>query len=570
MYIKTKAVLRALAITSLATITADTLAYQCPPGELEDCFGNCAPANWINDTYCDDGSYSYNGNPIYLNCLPYGFDCGDCAEAPPVSGMPVPSMAALDIAVLNLMQDEDISAAAVGVMKDGVVVYQRFFGWQDQARTQPLSPGTMMRVASITKPQTAACIQALIADGEINLNDNVFDLAQPGGGLLKIGPFGGRLGDPRLAAVTVSDCLLHRGGWNRNSTFGVGDLTYREIEIKTAYGQDAPASREQTVSWILSQPLQHAPGTQTAYSNIGYLVLGMIVEKYAGKDPVEFLHERILAPTGVLSTEVELGRTFPADRNPMEPWYDGQGATWPNVFASLEDLANDPDGQEVPRPDGGWNQEARVGQGGLIMTPRSLLKFLDTYTIAGSNIGLPRNKSTESNTWGLFHTGALSRGTNAIAQQWGDGYNFVAMFNRREMNSDENSYVSIVRDAFRNMLANGQITVPDCPPNYVADCNGNCVPAVWLGNGICDTSTAFGGIQVNFDCAALNWDEGDCNTCPADVDGNGSVNISDLLDAIANFGMCNDPSNCPSDLDGNGFVDINDLLAMIDAFGSCN
>ena len=570
MYRKTHAVLRAMTMMSLGSLSGIALASDCPPGELPDCFGNCAPANWINDTYCDDGSYSYNGIPIYLNCASYGFDGGDCTEAPPVSGMPVPSMAALDIAVLDLMLDEDISAAAVGVMKDGVVVYQRFFGWQDEARTRNLSTGAMMRVASITKPQTAACIRALISDGVIDLNDNVFDLAQPGGGLLKIGPFGGQLGDPRLASVSVGDCLLHRGGWNRNSTFGVGDLTYREIEIKTDYGQDAPPSPEQTVSWILSQPLQHAPGTQWAYSNIGFLVLGLIVEKYAGKDPVEYLHERILAPAGVLPYEVELGRTFPADRNPREPWYDDQGATWPNVYASLEDLANDPEAQEVPRPDGGWNQEARVGQGGLIMTPRSLLEFLDDYTISGSNIGLPRNKSAESATWSFVHTGALSRGTNAIAQQWGDGYNFVAMFNRREMNSDEDSYVSIVRDAFRNLLANGQITVPDCPPNYVADCNGNCVPAVWLGNGICDTSTPFGGVQVDFDCEALNWDEGDCNTCPADLNGNGTVDISDLLVAIANFGICGDPGNCPSDLNGNGFVEINDLLAMIDAFGACN
>ena len=50
----------------------------CAVGEIEDCFGNCCPANWVGDGYCDDGSYSYNGVPIYLNCDEFNCDEGDC------------------------------------------------------------------------------------------------------------------------------------------------------------------------------------------------------------------------------------------------------------------------------------------------------------------------------------------------------------------------------------------------------------------------------------------------------------------------------------------------------------
>ncbi|MBM44368.1 MAG: hypothetical protein CMJ36_05085, partial [Phycisphaerae bacterium] len=46
---------------------------ECPSGEIEDCFGNCCPASWVADGYCDDGTYSWNGVPIYLNCDE--FDC---------------------------------------------------------------------------------------------------------------------------------------------------------------------------------------------------------------------------------------------------------------------------------------------------------------------------------------------------------------------------------------------------------------------------------------------------------------------------------------------------------------
>ncbi len=50
----------------------------CPAGEIEDCNGNCCPASWVGDGYCDDGTYVWNGNPIYLNCAEHNNDGGDC------------------------------------------------------------------------------------------------------------------------------------------------------------------------------------------------------------------------------------------------------------------------------------------------------------------------------------------------------------------------------------------------------------------------------------------------------------------------------------------------------------
>lgn len=50
----------------------------CPDGEIEDCNGNCAPADWIADTFCDDGSFTHNGIAIFFNCEEFDFDGGDC------------------------------------------------------------------------------------------------------------------------------------------------------------------------------------------------------------------------------------------------------------------------------------------------------------------------------------------------------------------------------------------------------------------------------------------------------------------------------------------------------------
>ena len=52
----------------------------CSETEIEDCNGICAPDSWLGDGYCDEGSYEYNGNPIFFNCEEFNNDNGDCDE----------------------------------------------------------------------------------------------------------------------------------------------------------------------------------------------------------------------------------------------------------------------------------------------------------------------------------------------------------------------------------------------------------------------------------------------------------------------------------------------------------
>ncbi len=59
----------------------------CPSGEIEDCNGNCCPSSWVGDGYCDDGTYTWNGVSIYLNCDEFNCDGGDCTcEGDPTGG----------------------------------------------------------------------------------------------------------------------------------------------------------------------------------------------------------------------------------------------------------------------------------------------------------------------------------------------------------------------------------------------------------------------------------------------------------------------------------------------------
>jgi hypothetical protein len=56
----------------------EVIPGECSPGLIEDCNNICAPAQWLGDGFCDDGSYQYNGNDIYFNCEEFNNDNGDC------------------------------------------------------------------------------------------------------------------------------------------------------------------------------------------------------------------------------------------------------------------------------------------------------------------------------------------------------------------------------------------------------------------------------------------------------------------------------------------------------------
>ncbi len=333
----------------------------------------------------------------------------------PSTGCERPELAAVDEAMSEFMWQNGVIGATVAIALDGEIVYERGFGWRDQARTMPMQHDALMRLASVSKPITVAAVREQISAGLYSLDSFVFDLGQVEGGLLSLEPFP-VLGDLRLADVRVRHLIEHTGGWDRGIA---GDLTYREVQVATDFGVTSPPGRELTLRWILGHPLQFAPGKSEAYSNIGCLVFGLIVEKYADQSLIEFLDEKILGPIGIASEDHEQGRTFAADKNPREPWY--QRSTFSlNVF--------DPEGPAVERPYGGWDHEARIGQGGQIATAGALAVFAAHHWVAGSNIGLPKAPDLRG-TWRWNHTGAFD-GTSSLIRQRGDGVTYGVIMNR--------------------------------------------------------------------------------------------------------------------------------------------
>ncbi|NOT02304.1 MAG: serine hydrolase [Phycisphaerales bacterium] len=375
----------------------------------------------------------------------------------PVSGVPVPNLAAFDDAMITYMEDYNIDEGVLAVSHDGCIVYQRGFGVSRYGVTTP--ENTPMRIASLEKTITAAAIRILEADGAVSLFDHIFDLDQADPGILPNTPWDG-LGDDRLEDVTIFHALNHRGGWNRD-TAGIGDPMFKAIQIAADMGIASPPNRDQLIRYMLSEPLQFTPGTagcgSYCYSNFGYLLIGRIIERRSGLSLLDFVRQRVLTPNmWVPSTEIFFGQS--QSQNFREPVYDNDGGTCSNVFNPL--------GPHVLCPYGGWQQEWFVGHGNLVASAAPLLIYMDHYQVnVGGDCGTPLNGSSPH---GASHTGQL-RGTSTLMRQFSTENNIVVLF-PADGNStySDNGYAADMGAIITNVIADG-VTWPT-----------TCVDGTWI------------------------------------------------------------------------------------------
>jgi CubicO group peptidase (beta-lactamase class C family) len=320
--------------------------------------------------------------------------CGLCptggkGAAPdrPMTGKAVADFKPLDDAVLRFMDTVQAPAATVAVSRNGTLVYSRGYGWCDAAKKTPTEPDTLMRIASVSKPMTAAEIKKLIRAKKLTLDSKVFPL-------LGIKPYNGKEGDPRLGAITVGQLLKHQGGWDRGKSY---DPMFMTGTIAKALQLKGPVTPVNVIQYMLAQPLQFAPGQRSAYSNFGYCVLGRVIEQVTAKPYGDAMAADIFGPGGI--RDIKLGRTSSKARDPREVWY--------------------------PAADQAFSVEVMDAHGGWIASAPALCRFMDAYWISGE----PRDKGSQN--WTFF--GSLP-GTSAMARQRPDGFNIAVLLNNRRDN----------------------------------------------------------------------------------------------------------------------------------------
>jgi len=186
-------------------------------------------------------------------------------------------------AIFTPLKSSNAPGAAVLVVRDGKPVFKSGYGIADLRTLHPIDSETNFRLASFTKQFTATCIMLLVHDGRLDYDDHLTDIFP------EFPAYG--------KSITVRNLLNH--------TSGLPD--YEDILMKQyphTADEKIPQILDAGVLKLLEQQTagQFPPGSKWQYSNSGYAVLAMIVEKISGKPFGQFLRDRIFAPLNMNST----------------------------------------------------------------------------------------------------------------------------------------------------------------------------------------------------------------------------------------------------------------------------
>ncbi len=281
----------------------------------------------------------------------------------PSTGQARPELQAFDDAMIALLKKHEMPGVALAIGHKGKLIYARGFGYADVEAQQLVQPESLFRIASISKPVTAAAILKLVQEQRLKLDDKAF-------AIVKLEPHlvDGAKQDARLADVTIKQLLQHTGGWDRDKSF---DPMFQSVKFAKALNVAPPAQPEHVIRYMLGQPLNFAPGERYAYSNFGYCVLGRVIEAVTKKTYEDYVRAEILKPLGI--TSMKIGRTRLAGRADNEVrYYSKKPEKGPSVFS--DDL-----NEQVPHPYGAWHLEAMDAHGGWIASAPDLVKFIMSF-----------------------------------------------------------------------------------------------------------------------------------------------------------------------------------------------
>ncbi|MGN6376428.1 MAG: serine hydrolase domain-containing protein, partial [Sphingomonas sp.] len=192
------------------------------------------------------------------------------AAAPAVAQSLTSQQAAkIDQIVASTLAETGVPSASVAVVKDGRVVFTKAYGTQSPTITTARTD-VPYRIASISKQFTAAAILLLADQGKLSLDD-------------PIGKYVAGITDGDH--ITIRQILSH--------TAGIQDYWPQDYSFAAMEHATTP---QQILDRWAKKPLDFQPGAKWQYSNTGYVIAGMIVEKVSGRPLFDFLRQNIFQP----------------------------------------------------------------------------------------------------------------------------------------------------------------------------------------------------------------------------------------------------------------------------------
>lgn len=260
----------------------------------------------------------------------------------------------------TFLQQWKLAGMTMSIVKNGKLVYAHGFGYSDLETKQPVEPGQLFRIASVSKLITAVAIMKLVEHKSLSLDSKVFGP----NAIIKDSIFN-HVKDPRLYKITVRHLLAHAGGWSLH----YGDMAFNSLLVLELSGQKGlgAATLDSYSRFIASRRLHFDPGTRSSYSNMGYMFLQKVIENVSGQSYEKYVRNEVLKPIGI--TDMHIGKSFLADRRFNEvKYYQSEENEMVSCF--------DGSGRMVPKPYGGNPIELLGPAGGWIASSLELAKLM--------------------------------------------------------------------------------------------------------------------------------------------------------------------------------------------------
>ncbi|HEY2825152.1 MAG TPA: serine hydrolase domain-containing protein [Gemmatimonadales bacterium] len=205
---------------------------------------------------------------LALLCLVSSASAPLAAQAP---GARTQRLARVDSIIKDYLRNGLVPSVAVAIVQRGDTLMLKGFGLADRSANRAAGPATVYEIGSITKQFTASGILRLVEQGKVGLDDDVSRYVPSF-------PLQGH-------HVTVHQLLNH--------TSGIHNYT-NEAFWAPHWAEDL--SPDSILGFVAKDTFDFAPGTRHSYSNSGYLLLGMIIERVTGKPYAAFLGEQFFTP----------------------------------------------------------------------------------------------------------------------------------------------------------------------------------------------------------------------------------------------------------------------------------
>jgi CubicO group peptidase (beta-lactamase class C family) len=173
------------------------------------------------------------------------------------------------------MKTQQIPGVSVAVIRNGEIVLAKGYGYANVEHQVPVKPETIFQSGSMGKQFTATAVMLLMEDGKLAINDNITKYFPDSPEAWK--------------NITIRHLLTHTSGM---TDYPPG------FDFRRDYTEDELYQRAKEI------PLAFQPGEKWSYSNLGYVMLGILIRKVSGKFYGDFVRERVFKPLGMSTARI--------------------------------------------------------------------------------------------------------------------------------------------------------------------------------------------------------------------------------------------------------------------------